>query len=90
MLIVSCNTRSNKQRKKKERTTVLHRKMMYSSNARALALVGLLLALTIDSSISAKIIPRPLAPAESINTPRLVDVARDALDNNEVDGTDIL
>lgn len=65
--------------------------MMYSNNSHALALVWLLLALTIpDSSTGAKIIPRPLAPAASINTPRMVDVARNVLDNNDMDDADIL
>lgn len=65
--------------------------MLYSSNSHALALVGLLLALTIpDSSTGAKIIPRPLAPATSTNTQRMVDVARDAIDNNDMDDADIL
>eukprot|EP00574_Skeletonema_japonicum_P006683 CAMPEP_0201714376 /NCGR_PEP_ID=MMETSP0593-20130828/889_1 /ASSEMBLY_ACC=CAM_ASM_000672 /TAXON_ID=267983 /ORGANISM="Skeletonema japonicum, Strain CCMP2506" /LENGTH=1181 /DNA_ID=CAMNT_0048203651 /DNA_START=149 /DNA_END=3694 /DNA_ORIENTATION=- len=43
-----------------------------------------------NSSTSAKIIPKPLAPAASINTPRVVEVARDVLDNNDMDDADIL
>ncbi|KAL7499641.1 hypothetical protein ACHAWT_010338 [Skeletonema menzelii] len=65
--------------------------MLHSSNySHALALVGLLLVLTVDSSTGAKIIPKPLAPAAPINTARVVDVARYALDNNDVDESDIL
>ncbi len=63
---------------------------MYSSNSHALTLVGLLLALANDTSTGAKIIPRPLAPANSINTPRMVDVARGVIDNNDMDDADIL
>jgi hypothetical protein len=64
--------------------------MLCSNNTQVFALVGLLLALAIYSSTSAKIIPqRPASAAASIPESRLVDVARDVLDN-EVDGTDIL
>jgi hypothetical protein len=63
----------------------------FSSNySRAVTLAGLLLSLTVDSSTGANIIPKPLAPPASINSPRVVDVARDALDNIDVDDSDIL
>ena len=64
--------------------------MLCSHNTFGLALVGLLCALNFDASSSAKIIPQSPAYSAPTSPERLVELARDALDNNMIDGADIL
>ena len=67
--------------------------MLYS-NTQVLSFVGLIFALTIDSSTSVKIIPKRPADAVAAASipapPRLVDVVRDFLDNDVGGNSDIL